>query len=101
MLLSFELTRNQICVNVERPSPQQHGAFHELCPRVLSGKSSRGLIRPQFVVLRSGIQGLTGAPILQIARYALPFFFLMLFTTAILTLFPQIALFLPQIMIAK
>lgn len=47
------------------------------------------------------IQGLTGEPILQIAKYALPFFFLMLFTTVILTLFPQIALFLPQIMIAK
>jgi tripartite ATP-independent transporter DctM subunit len=47
------------------------------------------------------IQGLTGEPILKIARYALPFFFLMLFTTVILTLFPQIALFLPQIMIAK
>jgi tripartite ATP-independent transporter DctM subunit len=47
------------------------------------------------------IQGLTGEPILKIAKYALPFFFLMLFTTVILTLFPQIALFLPQIMIAK
>ncbi len=47
------------------------------------------------------IQGLTGEPILKIARYALPFFFLMLFTTVILTLFPQIALFLPQIMISK
>ncbi len=47
------------------------------------------------------IQGLTGEPILQIAKYALPFFFLMLLTTAILTLFPQIALYLPQIMIAK
>ncbi len=47
------------------------------------------------------IQGLTGEPILKIARYALPFFFLMLFTTVILTLFPQIALFLPELMIAK
>ena len=47
------------------------------------------------------IQGLTGEPILQIAKYALPFFFLMLLTTVILTLFPQIALYLPQIMIAK
>ena len=47
------------------------------------------------------IQGLTGEPIVQIARYALPFFFLMLFTTAILTVFPEIALFLPKLMIAK
>ena len=47
------------------------------------------------------IQGLTGEPIMKIARYALPFFFLMLLTTAILTLFPQIALYLPQLMIGK
>ncbi len=47
------------------------------------------------------IQGLTGEPILNIARYALPFFFLMLLTTVILTLFPQIALVLPELMIAK
>ena len=47
------------------------------------------------------IQGLTGEPIVRIARYALPFFFLMLFTTAILTVFPEIALFLPKLMIAK
>lgn len=47
------------------------------------------------------IQGLTGEPIMKIARYALPFFFLMLLTTVILTLFPQIALYLPQLMIGK
>jgi tripartite ATP-independent transporter DctM subunit len=47
------------------------------------------------------IQGLTGEPIMKIARYALPFFFLMLLTTAVLTLFPQIALYLPQLMIGK
>ena len=46
------------------------------------------------------IQGLTGEPVINIARYALPFFFLMLFTTAILTIFPQIALFLPELMSA-
>ena len=45
------------------------------------------------------IQGLTGEPIIKIARYALPFFFLMLLTTAILTVFPQIALYLPGIMV--
>ncbi len=47
------------------------------------------------------IQGLTGEPIVNIARYALPFFFLMLLTTAILTIFPEIALYLPRLMIAK
>ncbi|KIX10768.1 TRAP transporter large permease [Dethiosulfatarculus sandiegensis] len=47
------------------------------------------------------IQGLTGEPIMKIARYAFPFFFLMLFTTAILTIFPDIALFLPNIMVGK
>ncbi len=44
------------------------------------------------------IQGLTGEPVVKIARYAMPFFFLMLFTTAIITVFPQIALFLPNLM---
>ena len=47
------------------------------------------------------IQGLTGEPIVKIARYALPFFFLMLLTTAILTIFPDIALFLPNLMTVK
>ena len=47
------------------------------------------------------IQGLTDEPIVKVARYALPFFFLMLLTTAILTIFPQIALFLPNLMTIK
>ncbi len=47
------------------------------------------------------IQGLTNEPILNIARYALPFFFLLLLTTAIITLFPEIALFLPNVMTGK
>jgi tripartite ATP-independent transporter DctM subunit len=47
------------------------------------------------------IQGLTGNPIMKIARYAFPFFLLMLLTTAILTVFPEIALFLPKLMITK
>lgn len=47
------------------------------------------------------IQGLTGEAVTTIARHALPFFFLMLFTTAILTVIPQIALFLPNLMTAK
>jgi len=47
------------------------------------------------------IQGLTNEPIVQIAKYALPFFFLMLLTTVIITLFPEIALFLPNLMTVK
>jgi C4-dicarboxylate transporter, DctM subunit len=47
------------------------------------------------------IQGLTDEPIMKIAGYAMPFFFLMLLTTAILTVFPEIALYLPQLMVAK
>ena len=47
------------------------------------------------------IQGLTDEPIVKIARYALPFFFLMLLTTVILTIFPRIALFLPNLMTIK
>ncbi len=47
------------------------------------------------------IQGLTDEPITKVARYALPFFFLMLLTTAIVTLFPDIVLYLPNLMIGK
>ncbi|MDM8540335.1 TRAP transporter large permease subunit [Desulfococcaceae bacterium HSG9] len=47
------------------------------------------------------IQGLTDEPIMTIARYAFPFFFLMLLTTAILTVFPEIALYLPNLMVGK
>ncbi len=47
------------------------------------------------------IQGLTDEPIMNIAKYAFPFFFLMLFTTAILTIFPEIALYLPNLMVGK
>ena len=47
------------------------------------------------------IQGLTGEPIVQVAKYALPFFFLMILTTAILTLYPEIVLFLPKLMVGK
>jgi C4-dicarboxylate transporter, DctM subunit len=47
------------------------------------------------------IQGLTNEPIVKIARYSLPFFFLMLLTTVIITIFPEIALFLPNLMTVK
>ena len=44
------------------------------------------------------IKGLTDEPIMKIANYAFPFFLLMLLTTALVTVFPQIALFLPNLM---
>ncbi|MGD9008040.1 MAG: TRAP transporter large permease subunit [Desulfobacteraceae bacterium] len=47
------------------------------------------------------IQGLTKEPIMRIAVHALPFFFLMLLTTAIITAFPEIALYLPKLMTVK
>ncbi|MBT4089666.1 MAG: TRAP transporter large permease subunit, partial [Deltaproteobacteria bacterium] len=47
------------------------------------------------------IQGLTGDSIGEIAKAAFPFFMLMLFTTAIITVFPVIATFLPTIMLGK
>ncbi|MGD8368174.1 MAG: TRAP transporter large permease subunit [Desulfobacterales bacterium] len=47
------------------------------------------------------IQGLTDEPIMRIAKHAFPFFLLMLLTTAILTVFPEIALFLPKLMVGK
>jgi len=47
------------------------------------------------------IQGLTGESIGTIARFAFPFFLLMVLTTAIITLFPDIALFLPRLMTGR
>jgi tripartite ATP-independent transporter DctM subunit len=47
------------------------------------------------------IQGLTQEPVVTIARYAMPFFMLMLVTTALITLFPDIALFIPHLMAGK
>ncbi len=47
------------------------------------------------------IQGLTGESIGTIARHAFPFFMLMVLTTAIITIFPEIALFLPELMVGK
>ena len=44
------------------------------------------------------IQGVTGESILDIARYAFPFFCLMVLVTVILTAFPDIALYLPSLM---
>jgi C4-dicarboxylate transporter DctM subunit len=42
------------------------------------------------------ISGLNNDDIFKIARAALPFFWLMLLATVLLTVFPQIALFLPS-----
>ncbi|MEZ5738237.1 MAG: TRAP transporter large permease subunit [Burkholderiaceae bacterium] len=44
------------------------------------------------------IQGLTGQPIARIALASAPFFLLLLLTAVIITLFPQIALFLPDLL---
>ncbi|MEE9310413.1 MAG: TRAP transporter large permease subunit, partial [Cocleimonas sp.] len=47
------------------------------------------------------MQGLTKINILKIAGYALPFFFLLLTAIVLLTVFPQIATWLPELMTAK
>ena len=47
------------------------------------------------------IQGLTKINILKIAGYAMPFFFLLLTAIVLLTVFPQIATWLPELMTAK
>lgn len=47
------------------------------------------------------LQGVTGRSIVEIARYALPFFLLMVLATALLTAFPEIALWLPKTMMSR
>jgi len=47
------------------------------------------------------LQGLTGHNILYVARAALPFFFLLVAAVAALVLFPEIATFLPERMLAR
>jgi TRAP-type C4-dicarboxylate transport system permease large subunit len=47
------------------------------------------------------IQSITGRNIFQIAYYALPFFLLLVLATAILTVFPGIALWLPSTMMSN
>lgn len=47
------------------------------------------------------LQNVTGRGIFQIARYALPFFLILVTATLILTLFPEIALWLPSTMLAR
>jgi len=47
------------------------------------------------------LQSITGRSIFEIARHAFPFFLLLVLATAILTLFPEIALWIPQTMLAR
>ncbi len=47
------------------------------------------------------LQSITGRGIFQIARYALPFFLILVLATAILALFPEIALWLPGTMMSR
>ena len=47
------------------------------------------------------LQSITGRDILTVARHAFPFFLLLVIATVILTLFPEIALWLPSTMAAR
>jgi C4-dicarboxylate transporter DctM subunit len=47
------------------------------------------------------IQSITGRGIFQVALFALPFFLLLVLATAILTVFPEIALWLPSTMMSN
>ncbi len=47
------------------------------------------------------LQGLTGKNILRIAAYAMPFFFLLMLAVVLISVFPEIATWLPQQMIQK
>ena len=47
------------------------------------------------------LQSITGRGIFQIARMALPFFLILVLATAILSLFPEIALWLPNTMLSR
>jgi tripartite ATP-independent transporter DctM subunit len=47
------------------------------------------------------IQTITGRDIFAVAKYALPFFLLLVVATAILSVFPQIALWLPSTMMSR
>jgi C4-dicarboxylate transporter, DctM subunit len=47
------------------------------------------------------IQSITGRGIFEIARYALPFFLILVLATAILSIFPEIALWLPSTMMNR
>ncbi len=47
------------------------------------------------------LQGLTGRNILQVARAAMPFFFLLVAAVVLIVVFPEIATYLPAQMLEK
>jgi TRAP-type C4-dicarboxylate transport system permease large subunit len=47
------------------------------------------------------IQGLTGESIGRIAKAALPFFFIMIFFTLLIAIFPEIVMFLPDTIVLR
>lgn len=57
-----------------------------------------GLITPPIGFNLFVLQGITNRPIGQIARAAVPFFFLMLLSAIIITIFPNIVLWLPDVL---
>ena len=58
-----------------------------------------GLITPPIGFNLFVLQGITGKPIGEIARGAFPFFLLMLLAAVIIAVFPQIALWLPGVIL--
>jgi len=58
-----------------------------------------GLITPPIGFNLFVLQGITGKPIGEIARGAFPFFLLMLLAAVIIAVFPQIALWLPDVIL--
>ena len=44
------------------------------------------------------LQGITGRPIGEVAKGSFPFFLLMLISAVVITLFPQLALWLPEVL---
>ena len=57
-----------------------------------------GLITPPIGFNLFVMQGITGRPIGEIARGALPFFLLMLLSAVIITVFPPLVLWLPEVL---
>ena len=57
-----------------------------------------GLITPPIGFNLFVLQGITGRPIGEIARGAFPFFLLMLLSAVMITFFPGIALWLPEVL---
>ncbi len=58
-----------------------------------------GLITPPIGFNLFVLQGITGKPIGEIARGAFPFFLLMLLAAVIIAVFPQVALWLPNVLL--